>query len=68
MENGLVPNKLPEEAIREYQEAYKKVKGKTISYEEALTQTKELFTLFKAIYKPIKKEWANEYDKKRALE
>ena len=48
---------LPKEAVVEYQEIYKKVYGKEISYERALEQGTKLIRLFEIIYHPIPKEW-----------
>lgn len=45
---------LPDEAIKEFQEIYKKEFGEEISKEEACERAERLFGLFKAVYKPIK--------------
>ncbi len=48
---------LSRDAIVEYQEIYKKVYGKDISYEQALEQGTKLLRLFEIIYHPVPKEW-----------
>lgn len=48
---------LPREAIEEYQIIYKRLYGREISYQEAQSQGVELLNLYKAVYRPIRKEW-----------
>lgn len=50
-------NTLPKEAIIEFQQIYKKVYKTEISYEFAEIQAIRLFSVVKATYQPIKKEW-----------
>lgn len=51
---------LPKEAIFEYQQAYKNFYGKDISFEKAISEGSDLFNTFRAVYKPIKKEWVKQ--------
>ncbi|HEV2339442.1 MAG TPA: hypothetical protein VGT05_01600 [Patescibacteria group bacterium] len=54
---------LSKEAVLEYQEEYRKIHGKIISFDEAMRQAEELLKLFDAIYKPIKTEWVKKNKK-----
>lgn len=51
---------LSKKAVLEYQQIYKKEYGEEITYQEALKQATRLLMLFKAIYRPIKRENYNE--------
>lgn len=53
---------LPKKAIEEYRKIYKEQYGKEISYAEAEEQGTKFLSLFKAIYRPIPKEWKEKYD------
>lgn len=55
---------LPTEAIVEYQALYKQEYGQDISYEEAQRQGLKLLNLYDAIYRPVKKNWIKEVEKK----
>lgn len=50
---------LSQQAVLDYQQIYKKVHGKDISYEEALNQGLKLLRLFQLIYRPIPKQDRN---------
>lgn len=56
-------NPLSSEAISEYQEVYKKIHRKQITFEEARVQANELINLFQIIYRPIPKSWVNKGQK-----
>jgi len=47
---------LPDEAIEEFKEIYKKEFGEELSNEEARKRAERLFGLFKAVYDPIEKK------------
>lgn len=46
---------LPDEAIKEFQEIYKRKCGKKISFEEAKIKAENFINLFDLITKPVKK-------------
>ena len=48
---------ISKEALDEFKMIWKKEFGTDISDEEALKRATNLLNLFKAVYKPIKKEW-----------
>lgn len=48
---------LSREAILEYQQIYKEIYGKEISFEKASEGGEKLLRLFKLIYIPIPKGW-----------
>ncbi|OGK11319.1 hypothetical protein A2768_01515 [Candidatus Roizmanbacteria bacterium RIFCSPHIGHO2_01_FULL_37_16] len=52
---------LSKEAVIEYQQVYKKIYGKEISYEKALEQGTKLIELFKIINKPLKSSKKQNY-------
>ena len=49
-------------ALREFQEIWREEIGTEISDEKAMEEATQLLTLFDAVYRPIKKAWADEYD------
>lgn len=49
-------------ALNEFREIWRKEIGTEISDEQAMEEATQLLTLFDAIYRPIKKEWAKQYD------
>lgn len=55
---------LSQQALKEFKEIWKKKYGEEISDEFALEQALNLLTLFDVIYRPIKKEWLEEYETK----
>lgn len=55
---------ISEKALKEFKEIYKKKTGKDISDQDALESATKLITLVKAVYRPIPKEWLDEYNKK----
>ena len=55
---------LSKKALDEFKAIWKKQFGEDISDAKATDEGINLLTLFNAIYRPIKKEWANEYDEK----
>lgn len=52
---------LSKEALEEFKRIYKEEKGEEISDELAVEEAINLLTLFNAVYRPIKKEWLQEY-------
>lgn len=53
-----------EEAIKEFKEIYEKEFGEKIDDQTALELGINLLTFFNNIYRPIKKKWVEEYEKK----
>jgi hypothetical protein len=53
-----------EKALREFKRLWLEEFGEEITDEKALDEATALLTIFDAIYRPIKKEWSDEYDKK----
>lgn len=53
---------ISDKALQEFKEIWKEEIGTEISDEAAMEEATQLLTLFDAIYKPIKKSWADEYD------
>ncbi len=52
------------EALEEFKEIWRKQFGEDISDEVATEEAINLLTLMNVVYKPIKKEWVDEYNKK----
>jgi hypothetical protein len=50
---------IPKKTLEEYEKS-----GEDISDEQALEEATNLITLVKAIYRPIKKEWLDELERK----
>ncbi len=50
------------QALKEFKEIWKEEYGNNISDDLALKKAINLLTLMDTIYRPIKKEWLNEYD------
>lgn len=57
---------LSKQALDDFKKVWKKEYGQDISDQKALEEGTALITLMKAVYRPIKKEWLDEYEKKRA--
>ncbi|MDP3792206.1 MAG: hypothetical protein Q8Q89_00555 [bacterium] len=55
---------ISKEALEEYKKIYKNQFGIDISDEEALDQAIKLLTLVDRVYRPIKKNWLKELQKK----
>ena len=55
---------ISEKYLERFKAIHKKKTGKDISDQDALASFTKLITLVKAIYRPIPKEWLDEYDKK----
>lgn len=55
-------------ALNEFQEIWRDEIGTEISDEQAMEEATQLLTLFDAIYRPIKKEWARQYDDETNLQ
>ncbi|TSC82004.1 MAG: hypothetical protein G01um101420_534 [Parcubacteria group bacterium Gr01-1014_20] len=55
---------ISDKALQEFKEIWKEEIGTEISDEQAMEEATQLLTLFDAIYRPIKKQWSNEYDTK----
>lgn len=56
---------ISEQALQEFKVIWKKEFDQDISDKEAAEQALNLLNLFDAIYRPIKKESLNEYEKSR---
>lgn len=56
---------ISDKALQEYKEIYKKKFGVDIDDATAMDQATNLLTLVNAVYRPIKKEWLEEYEAKR---
>ena len=52
-----------EKALREFKTIWREEFGEDISDEKALEEATALLTMFDAIYRPIRKEWAEEFEK-----
>lgn len=52
---------ISDKALQEYKEIYKKKFGTDIDDATAMEQATSLLTLVNAVYRPIKKEWLEEY-------
>ncbi len=50
------------QALKEFKAIWKEEYGNDIPDEFALERAVDILTLMNAIYRPIKKEWLNEYD------
>lgn len=57
---------LSKQALDDFKAIWKKEFGQNISDQKALEEGTALITLMKAVYRPIKKEWQEEYETKRA--
>lgn len=55
---------LPEEAIIEFQEIFKKVYGKEISHDEASLRANNLVSLYRVVYTDWADRWMPDKDKK----
>ena len=51
-----------EKALQEFKKIWREEFGEEISDEKALQEATALLTMFDVIYRPIRKEWADEYD------
>ena len=52
-----------EKALQEFKNIWTEEFGEEITDEKALEEAVSLLTLFDAIYRPIKKEWVEEYER-----
>ncbi len=55
---------LSNKALKEFKKIWKEQFGEDISDEKAAEEGINLLTMFDAIYRPIKKEWVDELEKK----
>ncbi|OGY45752.1 MAG: hypothetical protein A2744_00010 [Candidatus Buchananbacteria bacterium RIFCSPHIGHO2_01_FULL_44_11] len=55
---------LSKEAVKEFKAIWRKQFGEDISDEKAAEEGINLLTILDAIYRPIKKEWADELEQK----
>jgi hypothetical protein len=53
---------ISDKALKQFKSIWKEEFGSDIPDELAIEQATNLLVLFNAAYKPIKKEWQNEYD------
>jgi len=58
---------ISEQALKEFKQIWKEEKGENISDEFAMEEATNLLTLYNAIYRPIKKEWLEDYLKRKGL-
>ncbi len=54
---------LSKEALNEFKKIWREEKGEDVSDELAVEEAINLLTLFSAIYRPVKQEWVDEYDR-----
>ena len=57
---------LTDKALQEFKKIWKEEFGEDISDEKAAEEGINLLTMFDAIYRPIKKEWVDELERKDA--
>ena len=55
---------ISKQALDDFKTKWKKEFGQDITDQYALEQATNLLTLMKAVYRPIKKEWLDEFEKK----
>lgn len=55
---------LSDKALQEFKRIWKEEFGEDISDEKATEEGINLLTMFDAIYRPIKKEWVDELERK----
>lgn len=55
---------ISDKALKEYKAIYKEKFGEDLDDQTAMEQATKLITLVDAVYRPIKKEWLDEYEKK----
>lgn len=55
---------ISEQALKEFKQIWKEEKGEDISDEFAMEEAVNLLTIFNATYRPIRKEWLEEFIKK----
>ena len=53
-------------ALEDFKMVWKKEFGEDIPDDFAMAQATNLLTLFNAVYRPIKKEWLDEHEKKHS--
>ena len=58
-------NMLSNNALEDFKRIWKEEYGTDIPNDFAVEQATTLLTFFNAIYKPLKKEWVDEYDHER---
>lgn len=52
---------LSKKALEEFKQIWREEKGEDVSDELAVEEAINLLTLFNVVYRPIKKEWLEEY-------
>ena len=57
---------LSDKSLQEFKKIWKEEFGENISDEKAAEEGINLLTMFDAIYRPIKKEWVDELERKDA--
>ena len=57
---------LSDKALKEFKKIWKEQFGEDISDEKGAEEGINLLTMFDAIYRPIKKEWVDELERKDA--
>ena len=58
---------ISKEALEEFKKIWREEHGEDISDGQAMDEATNLLTLMNAVYRPLKKDWVDEYDIKRAL-
>jgi hypothetical protein len=58
---------ISKEALEEFKQIWREEKGEEISDEFAMEEATNLLTLYNAIYRPIKKEWMEDYEARQLL-
>jgi len=58
---------ISEQALKEFKQIWKEERGEDISDEFALEEAINLLTLYNKIYKPIKREWLEDYLKRKNI-
>lgn len=55
---------ISKEALEEFKKIWREEKGTEISDEEAMEEATALLTIMNVTYRPIKKEWLKEFEKR----
>jgi len=55
---------ISKEALEEFKKIWREEHGEDISDEVTMDEAVNLLTIMNVVYRPLKKEWIEEYDKK----
>ena len=58
---------ISKEALEEFKKIWREEKGTEILDEEATEEAVNLLTLYNVIYRPIKKEWMEDYERRKGI-